>query len=106
MNTYQKKKLFFKTRMQSILILDKFGRVRLSLDNGKLMHGFSAKISADLPSIISKFSSNSDLSPNVQLVDGFQLLDFSSLNANEQVVQAIREQLDKIDSEVLLVIKQ
>ena len=49
---------------------------------------------------------NSDLSPNVQLVDGFQLLDFSSLNANEQVIQAIREQLDKIDSEVLLIIKQ
>ena len=105
-NTYQKKRLFFKTRMQSILILDKFGRVRLSLDNGKLIHGFSPKMSADLPSIISKFSSNSDLSPNVQLVDGFQLLDFSSLNANEQVIQAIREQLDKIDSEVLLIIKQ
>ncbi len=105
-NIYQKKKIFFKTTMQSILILDKFGRVRLSLDNGKLIHGFSTKMSADLPSIISKFSSNSDLSPNVQLVDGVQLLDFSSLNANEQVIQAIREQLDKIDSEVLLIIKQ
>jgi hypothetical protein len=46
------------------------------------------------------------LSLNVQLVDGFQLLDFSSLNVNQQVIQAIREQLDKIDSEVLLIIKQ
>ena len=61
---------------------------------------------ADLPSIISKFSNNSDLSPTVHLLDGFQLLDFSSLNANEQVIQAITEQLNKINSDVLLIIKQ
>lgn len=105
-NTYQQKKLLFKIKKQSILVLDKFGRVRLSLDNGKLIHDFSTKMSTNLPSIISRFSSDSDLSPNVHLVDGFQLLDFSSLNANGQVVQAIREQLDKVNSDVLLIIKQ
>ncbi|HET6591199.1 MAG: hydantoinase/oxoprolinase family protein [Candidatus Nitrosocosmicus sp.] len=104
-NSYKQKKLFFNTNKQSILVLDKFGRVRLSLDNGKIINGLASRLRDDLPSIIAKFS-NSDLSPNIRLLDGFQLLDFSSLNANEQVIQAIREQLDKINSEVLLIIKQ
>jgi hypothetical protein len=104
-NSYKHKKLFFNTNKQSILVLDKYGRVRLSLDNGQLIHDSSTKLLADLPSIISKFS-RSDLSPTVYLLDGFQLLDFSSLTANEQVIQAITEQLDKIDSDVLLIIKQ
>ena len=79
--------------------------MRLSLDNGQLIQSSSTKLTADLTLIISKFSS-SDLSPTVYLLDGFQLLDFSSLNANEQVIQAITEQLSKIDSDVLLIIKQ
>jgi N-methylhydantoinase A/oxoprolinase/acetone carboxylase beta subunit len=104
-NSYKHKKLFFNTNKQSILVLDKYGRVRLSLDNGKLIYNSSTMLMADLPSIISKFS-NSDLSPTVHLLDGFQLLDFSSLNANEQVIQAITEQLNKINSDVILIIKQ
>lgn len=105
-NSYKHKKLFFNTNKQSILVLDKYGRVRLSLDNGRLIPHSSTMLISDLPSIISKFSNNSDLSPTVHLLDGFQLLDFSSLNANEQVIQAITEQLNKINSDVLLIIKQ
>lgn len=105
-NSYKRKKLFFNTNKQSILVLDKYGRVRLSLDNGKLIHSSATILTTDLPSIISKFSTNSDLSPTVHLLDGFQLLDFSSLNAHEQVIQAITEQLNKINSDVLLIIKQ
>lgn len=104
-NSYKHKKLFFNTNKQSILVLDKYGRVRLSLDNGKLIYNSSTMLMTELPSIISKFS-NSDLSPTVHLLDGFQLLDFSSLNANEQVIQAIAEQLNKINSDVILIIKQ
>lgn len=104
-NSYKHKKLFFNTNKQSIIVLDKYGRVRLSLDNGKLIYNSSTMLMTDLPSIISKFS-NSDLSPTVHLLDGFQLLDFSSLNANEQVIQAITEQLNKINSDVILIIKQ
>lgn len=105
-NSYKRKKLFFNTNKQSILVLDKYGRLRLSLDNGKLIHSSATLLTTDLPSIISKFSTNSDLSPTVHLLDGFQLLDFSSLNAHEQVIQAITEQLNKINSDVLLIIKQ
>jgi N-methylhydantoinase A len=105
-NVYQQKKLLFKIEKQSILVLDKFGKLRLSLDNGKIIKGNSVQISENLPDILSKFCTNSDLSPYVQLIDGFQILDFSSLNANEQVIQAIREQLNNINSDILLIIKQ
>ncbi len=103
-NFYQQKKLLFKVKRNSILVLDKFGRVRLSLDNGKLISGHSKDINENLQSLLSKHS-NADLSPQVHLIDGFQILDFSSLTANEQVIQAIREQLSKISTNILLLIK-
>jgi N-methylhydantoinase A/oxoprolinase/acetone carboxylase beta subunit len=104
-NSYLQKKLLFKTKKQSIIVLDKYGRVRLSLDNGKLINGYSKDLYEKLSSILSGLSSSSDLSPQIHLIDGFQILDFSSLTAKEQVIKAIREQLDKINSNVLLVIK-
>jgi N-methylhydantoinase A len=105
-NSYLHKKFLFKTKKQSILVLDKFGRVRLSLDKGKLINGYSKDISENLPSILSQFSSTSELSPQIHLIDGFQILDFSSLTAKEQVIKAIREQLDKVNSDVLLIAKK
>jgi N-methylhydantoinase A len=104
-NSYLHKKFLLKIKKQSILVLDKFGRVRLSLDKGKLIKGYSNDISENLPSILSKFSSTSELSPQIHLIDGFQILDFSSLTAKEQVIKAIREQLDKANSDVLLIAK-
>src|SRR5690606_19849963 len=53
-NSYKQKKLFFNTNKQSILVLDKFGRVRLSLDNGKIINGLASRLRDDLPSIIAK----------------------------------------------------
>ena len=104
-NSYWQKKLLFKTKKQSIIVLDKYGRVRLSLDNGKLINGYSKDLYEKLSSILSGLSSSSDLSPQIHLIDGFQILDFSSLTAKEQVIKAIQEQLDKINSNILLVIK-
>ncbi|HYO06662.1 MAG TPA: hypothetical protein VER14_06740, partial [Phototrophicaceae bacterium] len=85
--------------------LDKFGRVRLSLDSGKLINGHSKELSENLLPLLSGLSSSSGLSPQIHLIDGFQILDFSSLTAKEQVVKAIQEQLDKINSNILLVVK-
>ncbi len=105
-NSYVQKKFLFKTKKQSILVLDKFGRVRLSLDSGKLINGHSKELSENLLPLLSGLSSSSSgLSPQIHLIDGFQILDFSSLTAKEQVVKAIREQLDKINSNILLVVK-
>lgn len=105
-NTFEQKKLLFKVKKRSIVVLDKFGRVRLSLDGGKIIKNHSSEILNNLHSILSGYSSDSDLSPQVHLIDGFQLLDFSSLTANEQIVLAIKEQLKKTPSEIVLIIKE
>jgi N-methylhydantoinase A len=105
-NTYQQKKLLFKIKKQSVIVLDKFGRLRLSLDNGKIIKGNSEELSNNLPKVLSNFSSNSDMSPHIRLIDGFQILDFSSLNSTEQIIKSIREQINKINSEVFLIVKQ
>ena len=105
-NTYLQKRLLFKIKKQSILVLDKFGRLRLSLDDGKIVKGNSKELSNNLPKVISNFSSNSGISPHIQLIDGFQILDFSSLNSTEQIIKSIREQINKINSDVFLIVKQ
>ena len=48
-NSYRQRKLFFNANKRSILVLDKFGRVRLSLDNGKIISSSSSQLSKDLP---------------------------------------------------------
>ncbi|MGN6349054.1 MAG: hydantoinase/oxoprolinase family protein [Candidatus Nitrosocosmicus sp.] len=105
-NIYQQKKLLFKTKKQSIIVLDKFGRVRVSIDNGKIIQGNSEQLSKNLPDILSNLNPNSNICPSVQLVDGFQILDFSSLNSTAQIIKSIREQLNKVNSDVFLIVKQ
>ncbi|MGN6629283.1 MAG: hydantoinase/oxoprolinase family protein, partial [Candidatus Nitrosocosmicus sp.] len=105
-NIYQQKKLLFKTKKQSIIVLDKFGRVRVSIDNGKIIPGKSEQLSKNLPDILSNLNPNSNICPSVRLVDGFQILDFSSLNSTAQIIKSIREQLNKVNSDVFLIVKQ
>jgi hypothetical protein len=105
-NTYQQKKLLFKTKRQSVIVLDKFGRLRVSIDNGKIIKGNSEQLSKSLPDILANLATNSNICPSVQLVDGFQILDFSSLNSTAQIIKSIREQLNKINADVFLIVKQ
>ena len=104
-NLYMQKKLLFKIKKQSFLVLDKFGRVRLSLESGHLINGHSQEISKNLSDLLTHYSTNSSLFPQIYLIDEFQILDFSSLTAKEQVIKAIREQIDKTNSNIALIIK-
>ena len=87
------------------MVLDKFGRVRLSLESGHLIKGHSQEISKSLSELLTRYSTNSSLFPQIYLIDEFQILDFSSLTAKGQVIKAIREQIDKTNSNIALIIK-
>src|SRR5919107_2117023 len=104
-NLQLQKKLLFQIPKKSFLVLDKFGRVKLSLESGHLINGHSQEISKNLSNLLNRFSSNSSLFPQIYLIDEFQILDFSSLTAKEQIIKAIREQIDKTDSKIALIIK-
>lgn len=102
-----KKKLFLKSRKQPVLVLDRFGRVRLSVDNAAVINGAPGHVAEQLETLLRKHSSDrNDLAPQVHILDGVKLLDFSSLTAAEHVSKAIREELKKTSSkEVAAILK-
>lgn len=95
-----KKKLFLKSRRQPVLILDKYGRVRLSLDNASVVNGKPGEVADRVEEILSeRKKSGEDLAPQVHLLDGIKLVDFSSLSAPEHVSKAVRDELRNATAE-------
>ena len=102
-----KKKLFLKARKQPVLVLDKFGRVRLSVDNAAIFNGSPEDVADNVDALLKKHSSDGgDLAPQVHILDGIRLMDFSSLTAPEHLSKAVRDELKKASaSQVAAIIK-
>jgi N-methylhydantoinase A len=113
----------------SILILDKFGRVRLSLTGVNIIKGTKQDVLTDLLTLLGspldplegndsnkkvKFqhSRNTDdkhwdLPPQVHLLDDIRLIDFSNLTSSENLSKVIRDEVQKSSSkDILAVIKK
>ncbi|MGI0024890.1 MAG: hydantoinase/oxoprolinase family protein, partial [Nitrososphaera sp.] len=91
-----KKKLFLKSRRQPVLVLDKYGRVRLSVDNAAIFNGSPEEVADSVDSLLRQHTAGGgDLSPQVHILDGVKLMDFSSLTAPEHVSKAVRAELRK-----------
>jgi hypothetical protein len=89
-----KKKLFLKSKKQPVLVLDKYGRVRLSVDNAAIFNGSPETVADSVDRILrSHRDSGKDLAPQVHILDGVKLMDFSSLTAPEHVSKAVRDEL-------------
>jgi N-methylhydantoinase A len=113
----------------SILILDKFGRVRLSLAGVNIIKGTKQEVLTDLLNLLGspidhrkgynddknerfRHSKNTkdkhwDLPPQVHLLDDIRLIDFSNLTSSENLSRVIRDEVQKSSSrDVLAVIKK
>jgi hypothetical protein len=91
-----KKKLFLKSKRQPVLVLDKYGRVRLSVDNAAIINGSPDEVADRVQEILHDHKdSGRDLAPQVHILDGVKLMDFSSLTAPEHVSKAVRDELKK-----------
>ena len=113
----------------SILILDKFGRVRLSLAGVNIIKGTKQEVLTDLLALLGspidhregynddknerfRYSKNTkdkhwDLPPQVHLLDDIRLIDFSNLTSSENLSKVIRDEVQKSSSkDVLAVIKK
>jgi len=89
-----KKKLFLKSKKQPVLVLDKYGRVRLSVDNAAIFNGSPDTVADSVDKVLrSHRDSGKDLAPQVHILDGMKLMDFSSLTAPEHVAKAVRDEL-------------
>ena len=90
----EKKKLFLKSKKQSLLVLDKYGRVKLSVDNAAVFSGKKEEVAEKIKSILFRLHDrNHELSPQVHLLDDTKLVDFSSLTAPEHVSKAVQDAL-------------
>jgi N-methylhydantoinase A/oxoprolinase/acetone carboxylase beta subunit len=114
----------------SILILDKFGRVRLSLTGVSIIKGTKKNVLTDLLTLLGSpidlteksdsekmetFHHSSrktvdkhwDLPPQVHLLDDIRLIDFSNLTSPENLSKVIRDEVQKSSSkDILAVIKK
>ncbi len=113
----------------SILILDKFGRVRLSLAGVNIIKGTKQEVLTYLLTLLggpigringdnndkkdrfggsTKTKNNHwDLPPQVHLLDDIRLIDFSNLTSSENLSKVIRDEVQKSSSrDVLAVIKK
>jgi N-methylhydantoinase A len=89
-----KKMLFLKSKKQPVLVLDKYGRVRLSVENAAIFIGSPDQVSEKVESLLRHHAdSGKDLAPQVHILDDVKLMDFSSLTALEHVSKAIRHEL-------------
>lgn len=91
-----KKKLFLKSKKQPVLVLDKYGRVRLSVDNAAIFNGSPDEVADKVGALLEQHKAGgNDLAPQVHILDGVKLMDFSSLTAPEHVARAVRDELKK-----------
>ncbi|HLG37146.1 MAG TPA: methylhydantoinase, partial [Nitrososphaera sp.] len=91
-----KRKLFLKARKQPVLVLDRYGRVRLSVDNAAIFNGSPEEVADSVDALLQKHSSEGgELAPQVHILDGGRLMDFSSLTSPEHVSKAVRDELKK-----------
>jgi N-methylhydantoinase A/oxoprolinase/acetone carboxylase beta subunit len=91
-----KKKLFLKSKKQPVLVLDKYGRVRLSIDNAAIFNGSPDEVADKVDVLLEQHKAGgNDLAPQVHILDGVKLMDFSSLTAPEHVARAVRDELKR-----------
>ena len=101
-----KKRLFLKSVKQPILVLDKFGRVRISIDNGEIYRDSPSKAKEKVKYLIEANHDSDNIAPQVYVLDGIRILDYSGLSSATHVLTAVSNDLDKINvNEVVLVLK-
>ncbi|MGI0034012.1 MAG: hydantoinase/oxoprolinase family protein [Nitrososphaeraceae archaeon] len=102
-----KKKLFLKSKKQPVLVLDKYGHVRISIENADIYSGSPQVMKERIQSLIKDHGlSKDELAPQIHIVDGNRILDFSSLSSTAHVLKAVTEELDKtVNNQVTIIIK-
>ena len=102
-----KKKLFLKSKKQPVLVLDKYGHVKISVENADIYSGSPLEMKEKIQSLIDDHGlSKDELAPQIHIVDGKRLLDCSGLSSTAHVIKAVTEELDKtVNNQVTLIVK-
>jgi N-methylhydantoinase A len=98
-----KKKIFLRSRRRAVIVFDKYGRIRLSADNATILNGTPEEVLESLHYLLNqsekRVGDTNGLAPQIQILDGSKIVDFSSLTAKDHVLQAIRNELNSTTTE-------
>jgi N-methylhydantoinase A/oxoprolinase/acetone carboxylase beta subunit len=95
------KKLFSKKNRHHVLVLDRFGRMKLSHKNAKIFQGGKISILEELDDFLE--SRNNDIAPQVYLLNNLKLVDFSSLTSASHILNAVQQELDSSEKAAIIV---
>lgn len=95
------KKFFSKKNRHHILVLDRFGRQKLSIKNAKMFQGGKISILEELDDFLE--SRNNEIAPQIYLLNNLKLIDFSSLTSASHILNAVQQELDGIEKAAVII---
>lgn len=87
----EKKKLFGSKKQHHVLILDRYGRMKMSVKNGRLFQGGTLSVLEEFDEFLE--SRHAGIAPQVHLLNDLKLLDFSGLTSISNVRDAVKREL-------------
>ncbi len=81
--------------------MDRFGRLKLSIKNGKLFQGGKISILEELDDFLE--SRSSDIAPQVHLLTNLKLIDYSSLTSNSHILSAVKQEIEETEKAAVIV---
>ena len=94
------KKLMMKKNKQPVIVLDKYGREKLSLNDAKIIDGDTSHI---ISSLDKSLSSDADIAPQVYLLNELKLIDFSGLTSKSHIIDAIKKELESFSNACVII---
>lgn len=98
---FEIKKLFSKKNQHRILVLDRYGKLKLLLQNGRIFQGGRITILEELDEYLE--SRNSEIAPRVFLLNDLKLTDYSSIISPSQILDTVREELTQSEKAAVLI---
>lgn len=95
------KKLFSKKNRHHILVLDRFGRQKLSIKNGRIFQGGRISVLEELDDFME--SRSSDIAPQVYVLNNLKLIDLSGLTSASHIINSVQEELNGAEKAAVIV---
>jgi len=95
------KKFFGKKTQHHILVLDRYGKPKLSIKNGKIIQGGKITVLEELTDYLE--SNHSEIAPKVYLLDDLKLMDYSSFITSSDILNAVKEELTNSEKAAILI---
>jgi len=97
----EQKKLFARRKHHHIIILDRYGRMKLSISNGRLFQGGTLSLIEEFEEFLE--SKSDEIAPQVHLLNDIKLIDFSGLTSSSHIINAIKQELESSTKGAIIV---